>query len=499
PIYLYIHEKHIEFKNASPYWGKDTYETQELIKQELKDEKVRVATVGLAAENLVKYASIINDEGRAIGRCGLGALMASKNLKALAIAGSGRVKAADSNLGKEMIKEADKAAFGDLVASIGTLLYTFYGTNSYLDIGMALGDTPGYYFTETEFLAERLTGKTLREEYPVFDYGCAGCTIKCGKQTVVVDDKKEIKVDGPEYESVAAFGPLCGIFDSKKVILAHHLCNIYGMDTISCGVSIAFLLYLVENKIGVEKIKSYLKDLKLEEIGWGKGDLLLKLITKIAKRDGIGNILAEGVREMAYKFDIDPELAAHVKGLEIPMHDPRAFAGQALSYLTCCIGASHEKCDWFSAEMGTVEYSRLKIKQGERSSIKGREKGVMALQDIRAIDDSAVNCNFKKISLEHFIGHINAATGFNHDRKSLLMVGERINNLKRVINCNLGISRKDDRLPAHNLKILQSGKTSNIKIDLEENLQKYYKARGWDWETGKPTSEKLDELGIFQK
>jgi aldehyde:ferredoxin oxidoreductase len=496
PIYLYIHDKEIEFRDASTYRGKDTYETQKLIKQELKDDKVRIATIGLAAENLVKYASIINDEGRAIGRCGLGALMASKNLKAMVISGSGRVKIADSNIGKEMIKEAEKAAFGDLVASIGALLYTFYGTNSYLDIGMALGDTPSYYFTENEFLAEKLTGKVLREEYPVFDYGCAGCTIKCGKQTVVVEDDQEIKVDGPEYESVAAFGPLCGIFDSKSVILAHHLCNIYGMDTISCGVCIAFLLYLVENKIGINKIKSYLNDIKLEEIRWGKGDLLLKLVKKIALRDGIGNILAEGVREMANSFEVDSELAAHVKGLEIPMHDPRAFAGQALSYLTCCIGASHEKCDWFSAEMGTIQYPRLKIKQGERSSIKGREKGVIALQDVRAIDDSAVNCNFKGISLEHFIGHINAATGFNYDRKSLLMVGERINNLKRVINCNLGISRKDDKLPLHNLKILKSGKTSNVKMDLDENLQKYYKDRGWDWDTGKPTKEKLDELGI---
>ncbi|MFW9952366.1 MAG: aldehyde ferredoxin oxidoreductase family protein, partial [Candidatus Thorarchaeota archaeon] len=327
PIYLYIHDKIIEFRNADTYWGKDTYETQELIKRELNDEKVRVATVGVAAENLVKYASIMNDEGRVIGRCGLGTLMASKNVKALAISGTGRVKIADGNLGKDLVKEADQSAFGDLVASIGTLLYTFYGTNSYLDIGMALGDTPGYYFTETEFLAEKLTGKTLREEYPVFDYGCAGCTIKCGKRTVITDNNNEIMVDGPEYESVAAFGPLCGIFDSKKVILAHHLCNIYGMDTISCGVSIAFLLYLVENKIGIEKIKLYLKDLKLEELRWGDGDLLLKLIIKIAKRDGIGDILAEGVREMANKFEVDPELAAHVKGLEIPMHDPRAFAG----------------------------------------------------------------------------------------------------------------------------------------------------------------------------
>lgn len=496
PTYLYIHDKTIEFKDASKYWGKDTYETQELIKGDLNSERVRVVTVGLAAENLVKYAAMINDEGRAIGRCGLGALMASKNVKALAVIGSGRVQIHDNKIGKVLIKEAEDALRGDATASLGSFLYTLYGTNGYLDIGMALGDTPAYYYTETEFLAERLTGKTLREEYPVLDYGCAGCTLKCGKQTIVEDNGKEIKVDGPEYESVAAFGPLCGVFDSKKVILANHLSNVYGVDTISCGVSIAFLIYLVENKLGIERIKQNLNDLSIEDIHWGNGDLLLKLIEMISKRKGIGNILAEGVRSMAEKFEVDPGLAAHVKGLEVPMHDPRAFAGQALSYITCCVGANHEKCDWFTVEIGSINYPKLKIQGGDRTTVKRREKGVMALQDIRAIDDSAVNCNFPHPSLEDIVGHINASTNFNYDVKSISTVGERINTLKRVINCNLGITRTDDRLPSHLLKVLKSGKTTDVKIELEGNLQKYYKFRGWDWETGRPTEEKLNELKI---
>lgn len=497
PIYLYIHDKTIEFKDASKYWGKDTYETQSLIKEELKEDRVRVVTIGLAAENLVKYAGMINDEGRAIGRCGLGSIMASKNVKALAVIGSGRVQIADSNIGKELIKIAEEEAKEDALGSLGSFLFTLYGTNGYLDIGMALGDTPGYYFTETEFLAEKLTGKTLREEFPVLDYGCAGCTIKCGKQTIMEDNGKEIRVDGPEYESVAVFGPLCGVFESKSVILAHHLCNVFGLDTISCGVSIAFLIYLVENNLGIDKIKQNIKNINIEEFRWGNGKFVLDLIEMISKRESIGNILAEGVRTMAKEFEVDSELAAHVKGLEIPMHDPRAFAGQALSYMTCCVGANHEKCDWFNVEMGSVNYSRLRIKSGERASIKRREKGVMALQDIRAIDDSAVNCNFKKISLEHFIGHINAATGFKYDRKSLLSVGERINTLKRLINCNLGITRVDDRLPNHVLKVLKSGKSSDVKLDLEGNLKEYYKLREWDWETGRPRDEKLRELKII--
>jgi aldehyde:ferredoxin oxidoreductase len=382
PIYLYINGGNVEFKNASRLWGNDTYETQKFIKEDLNNEKIRVASIGIAGENLVKYAGIINDEGRAIGRCGLGALMGSKNLKALAIHSKSHIEIADSNIGKQYLKEAEQAKKGDLLATTKSYLFTLYGTNCYLDIGMALGDTPGYYFTEIEFIAEKLTGKTLREDYVVLDYGCAGCTMRCGKTTIIKDNEKEISVDGPEYESVAAFGPLCGVFNSKEVILAHHMCNVYGMDTISSGVSIAFLIYLVENGININKIKPYLQDLSIDVIKWGDGNLILNLLDKIAKRKGIGKVLSEGVRSMANTFNVDPGLAAHIKGLEIPLHDPRAFAGQALSYMTSCVGANHEKCDWYSAELGTLAYPRLRIKAGDRADIKGREKGVIILQDL---------------------------------------------------------------------------------------------------------------------
>ena len=163
----------------------------------------------------MKYAGIINDEGRVIGRCGLGTIMGSKKLKAIAIHGTERITIKDPKIGKKLVKEDEEAKRGNLLKTTTPLLYTLYGTNCYLDIGMALGDTPAYYFTETEFPAEKLTGKTLREKYPVLDYGCAGCTVRCGKQTILQDNGEEIKVDGPEYESVAAFGPLCGVFDSS--------------------------------------------------------------------------------------------------------------------------------------------------------------------------------------------------------------------------------------------------------------------------------------------
>ncbi len=498
PIYLYIHNNQIEFKDATTLWGNDTYETQLLIKKELNNDKVRVATIGVGGENLVKYAGIINDEGRAIGRCGLGTLMGSKNLKAIAIHGIQKVKIANPDIGKKLIKQAEKEKRGNFLKSVTPFLYTLYGTNCYLDIGMVLGDTPCYYFTETEFPAEKLTGKTLRETYPVLDYGCAGCTLRCGKQTIIVENDEEIRVDGPEYESVAAFGPLCGVFDSKDVIMANHLCNVYGIDTISCGVCIAFLIYLIENNLNVSKINDLLDDIKFEDLKWGNGKIILKLIEKISLRQGIGNLLAEGVRIIAERLEIDPELAAHVKGLEVPMHDPRAFAGQALSYITCYLGANHQKCDWYSVEITTTSFPELRVKIGKnRSSIKGREKGVIALQDIRAIDDSAVNCTFYNLSLDHIIGHINATTDFKYNKKSILQVGERINNLKRLIDCKLGITREDDKLPGILKQELKSGKTVHVKLDLEENLKIYYQRRGWDWETGRPTDEKLKELTLI--
>ncbi len=496
--YLYIHNGEFEFRDASNLNGKDCYETQKLIKDELNNPKVRIACIGPGGESLVKYGAIINDERRAVGRCGLGALMGSKNLKALVIEGTKRINLADNELGKKLRKQEELEKEENMMANIGSLLFNLYGTNMYLDLGMVNGDTPGYYFTEAEFFAENLTGKTLREKYPVFNYGCVGCTIKCGKSTIINIDGKDIEIDGPEYESVAALGTLCGVFNSKPVILANHLCNKYGIDTISCGVSIAFLIYLVQNNLGIEKIKKYLNNIPIEDIKWGNGEIVCKLIEKIVKREGIGEVLAEGVRIIADKLEVDPELAAHVKGLEIPMHEPRAFAGQALSYMTGCVGANHNKCDWYGAELGNVTFQVLRIKRSKgRNDIKGRERGIINLQDLRAIDDSAVNCNFANPSLEHIIGYINAATGFNYDRKSLMKVGERINNLKRLISCNLGITRKDDRLTNHNMKILSSGRIKGVKLDLEDNLKKYYSIRGWDWETGRPTEEKLKELGII--
>lgn len=491
PLYFSVNDGDISFKDAENIWGKNTRETTELIKKELCDDKIRLACIGQAGENLVKYAAIINDEGRAAGRCGLGALMGSKKLKAVVVIGKKKIEYANRN---ELI-EKGKDSLRNIHNAFATNFFSHYGTLIYSDMGMVLGDIPANYFTNTEFVAENLTGRALKEQYPVLKYACAGCTIGCGRTTIIEINGEEVKVDGPEYETTASFGPMCGIFDFKPIIQANHICNLEGVDTISSGVLISFLIYLVENKIAIDKIQKYLSDITLEEIKWGSSEIMLKLLNKIIRKEGIGELLAEGVRIMANKLGVDPGLAAHVKGLEIPMHDPRAYAGQALTYMTCCIGASHEKGDFFNIDGDAASFS--KIRKSDRFNINEREESVMALQDLTCIYDSCVICNFPHINIPVMGRLLKAATGFESlgKKKLFMRAGERASNVKRLISCKLGTTRKDDTLPEIVTRVLESGGTAGFKLDLSENLKTYYEKRGWN-DNGVPTNEKLDELEI---
>ncbi len=491
PVYLFIHDGKIDFKDASKLWGKDTNETIEGLKEELADKALRVACIGKGGENLVKYACVINDEGRAAGRCGFGALMGKKKLKALAVKAKGAINPAD----KDTLTKVGLQATDNMQSAFSTNFFKHYGTLCYTDMGMVLADVPVNYFTSTEFIAEKLTGRALKEQYPVLKYACAGCTIGCGRTTVVKIAGKEVHVDGPEYETVGAYGPLVGIGDFQPILEANHICNLQGVDSISSGVSIAFLLYLAQNKLGTQAIQNYLKDIKLEDLSWGNTKVILQLLNKIIKREDIGDLLAEGVRTMAKKLGVDPGLAAHVKGLEIPMHDPRAYTGQALSYMTSCCGANHEKGDFFNIDGDAASFDR--VRKGNRFEIKGREAMVATLQDIMSIFDSAVTCNFPHTFITPLGRMFKAATGFDSlgKGKTLFLAGERMTNLKRLISLKLGITAADDRLPEIVTRVFESGGSAGNKLDLADSLKEYYKARGWD-EKGIPTPEKLAELGV---
>jgi len=492
PVYIYINEGEVNIKDAINIWGKDTRESIDLIKKDTNNERVRVASIGKGGENLVKYASVINDEGRAAGRCGLGTIMGKKKLKALALSGRKSI----DYFNKEDLKKEGINYLKIINQSFAASFWTHYGTLCYTDMGMVLGDVPAKYYTTTEFVAETLTGRSLKEKYPVFNYACAGCTIGCGRTTIANINGSEVEIDGPEYETTASFGPLCGVLDFEPILKANHICNLEGIDTISSGVSIAFLLYLSENQIGIENLSKYLKDIKLEELKWGNKEIMLKLLDKIVKREGIGDILAEGVKVMAEIFGVDPDLAAHVKGLEVPMHDPRAYIGQALSYMTCCCGANHNKGDFFNIDGDAASFA--KIRAGDRFTIDGRENSVVLYQDLTNIYDSGVICQFPHIKLPALTRLFKNSTGFNSlgNKRNLLKVGERASNLKKLISCKLGCKREDDYLPKIVSQALEGGSTAGVKIDLEENLKTYYKIRGWNWDTGFPTNEKLTELGI---
>ncbi|MFX1424952.1 MAG: aldehyde ferredoxin oxidoreductase family protein [Promethearchaeota archaeon] len=494
PKFIYIDNGKIEIKDGDNLWGKNTRETIESIRENLNDNKLRIACIGKAGENLVKYAGIINDEGRAAGRCGLGALMGKKKLKALAIKGNQVIEYAD----KEGLRNQGRISQENVMIPIVSNLFSHYGTLLYTDMGMVIGDVPANYFTNTEFIAEDLTGRALKEQYVVLKYACSGCVIGCGRTTLLEIDGKEIEVDGPEYETTAAFGPLCGIFHFKPILEANHKCNLAGVDTISSGVSIAFLIYLVENNIAKNEIEKYLNEISIEKIRWGNEEIVLKLLDLLINRKGIGDLLAEGTRIMAKKLGVDPGLAAHVKGLEIPMHDPRAYLGQALTYMTGCTGANHNKGDFYNIDGDAASYA--KIRKKDRFTVDKREKAVIAYQDLTNIYDSAVICNFTHLNDGVLARLLKLSTGIQSFGSSgtLFKIGERASNLKRLISCKLGCKREDDYLPKITSTALKTGGSAGIAVNLEENLKVYYEKRGWVWETGFPSEKKLRELNIIK-
>ncbi len=483
PVYLYLHDGTAEIKDAAHLWGKDTYQTQDILKDELKTTGLSIACVGRAGENLVRYACVINDRGRAAGRCGLGALMGSKNLKAVAVAGNQRTSVADNDKVAQLTNQSRQAITTGLLA----VAYREYGTLLYTDMGMSLGDTPAKYFTRSVFPAQKVTGHSLRQAYPVESHACYGCPVACGR--TVRDFRKNIaEVDGPEYETAITFGPLCMNYDWDSIIYANHLCNAHGIDTISAGVSIAFAMHLYEKGI-------LTKNRAGMEIKWGDGKAVVKLVEMIINRKGIGELLGDGTRKMAEALGADPEEAAQVKGLEVPMHDPRAYSGMAILYATGPIGASHMKGDYYSVDMGGG-VPELGIMAGDRFQSQGKAEPAAKYQNMKDMYNSLLLCNFAPLPLTLVTDILNSITGWDFTPADLATTGDRSINLKRAINNRLGVTPQDDKLPRINLQAVNEGAIAGRSPDMAVMLKELYNFRKWDGNTGKPTKEKLLELGL---
>ena len=484
PVYLYLNRGKAEIRDAAGVWGMDTYETQQMIKDELGDDQVSVACIGTAGEKLIKYACIVNDKGRAAGRCGLGALMGSKNLKAVVAGGNLKPEQADAGKLGELSRQAIRDINGNLVSAA----FREYGTLMYTDMAMVLGDAPAKYFTKNVFPVSKVTGQALRQKYSVANYACRGCPIGCGRK--LKDFKPGLDVDGPEYETTMAFGPLCLNTDLDSIVEANHLCNASGIDTLSAGVSIAYAFYLYD--LGV---------LKKDQVGipleWGDGAAVLKLLQKIINQEGIGVLLSKGTLAMARELGRDEDEAAQVKGLEVPMHDGRAFHGLAVSYATGPRGACHLKGDYYNIDLGNMVLEYM-ILPSDRLVSEGKGEPAAKFQSFKDLFDALTLCKFAPLQVPQICEILNALTGWEFGPEELLAAGDRSVNLKRAISNKLGVTRNDDILPKICLEPLNEGTTAGIRPDMQTMLKEYYQYRGWDWQTGKPTKEKLMELGLTQ-
>jgi aldehyde:ferredoxin oxidoreductase len=485
PVYLWIQDERAELREAGHLWGKDTFETQTLIKEELNDSRVRVACIGPAGENQVLLANIIHDHARAAGRGGLGAVMGSKNLKAVAVRGRGHVPVADEERLKELSHQVVEILREDFLSD---MLHAT-GTACAMDQLNYLGSLPSRYYTQGVFDTETLNGGYMADTILTGTSACYGCVVGCGRKVAASEGRYTFpEIDGPEYETICGLGTTLLIDDLAAVSWLGHLCDAYGIDTISAGSTIGLAHYLFqEGVIGPQ-------DTGGVTLQWGDPDTVVKLLEQMAHNEGFGALLGEGSRRLGRRFGVE-ELAVQVKGLEVAYHDPRALSSMALVYSTSPIGASHNHSDMYWVEVGrSVE--ELGIPLTDRLEDAGKGPLVARHQDWRSVTNALVMCIFNNAPVQYHADLLNAVTGRQETLESLLHVGERIWNLKRAYNNRLRMTRADDRLPQLLLQPLAEGGTQGHVPDLELMLGEYYQARDWDWVTGKPTRETLERLGL---
>jgi aldehyde:ferredoxin oxidoreductase len=486
PVWLSIVEGEARLHDAADLWGLDSYATQERVRELLGEPKARVLCIGPAGERGVKMAAVMNDHGRAAGRTGMGAVMGSKNLKAVALRGTAQVPLADPEGFKETVREVNAATSEDMAAEALRLA----GTASYVDMALMFGDLPirNWRLGEWEE-ASNLSGVLLTDQYLNRQMACYRCPIACGRETRAPRYGLE-KVDGPEYETIGALGSMLMIADLEAVIYAGHLCNVYGMDTISVGCTIALACELAERGILTPADTGGL------ELRFGDAETVHRLISMMARREGFGDVLAEGSAALAERFGV-PDRAVVVNRLEVPMHDPRAFVGMAVTYALSPRGACHMEGDMYGVDTGQGPAVELGILPGDRLEMT-EEKGRIAArnQAWRNLYNAMILCQFQNPGVERVLAALNGATGWGWAPEDLLEAGKRIVTLKRVLNMRRGLTRADDRLPAPLLEPLEAGGAAGVVPDLEVLLAGAYAEYGWDPQTGAPTEAARAAAGL---
>ena len=487
PVYLWIDDDSVQILDAKHLWGKSPAETEDAIKEELGDYYIRVAAIGPAGEKLVRLACIINEKTRAAGRTGMGAVMGSKKLKAIAVRGTKDVNVADLEGFKEFVKIMHERMKGPATRKYRTL-----GTPLNVLVHNALHCMPTRNYNNAHFeAAEKVSGEEMNRRFVAKIIGCNSCAMRCEHICVVPEGPYKGAITRLEYEPLWSLGPYCGVDRLDAIIKAMELCNYYGYDAIGAGVIVAFAMDCYENGILTKE------DLDGIDARFGNAEALIQLIEKIGKREGIGDILAEGVKFAAEKIGKGAEkLAQHIKGVEVTGYDLRALKTAALGFAVSFRGADHNRHGAYGFDVkGKVD--RLKYE-------KGRAKMVKDMEDQYTIIDSLIVCKFGRGTyyegFEDFAKLYTLATGIKVTAEEMRLTGERINNIARLFNIREGLGRKDDTLPwkVMNHPIPDEGPSKGAYVSKEEldmMLDDYYEVRGWTRE-GIPTLEKLKELGL---
>ncbi|MCX7754784.1 MAG: aldehyde ferredoxin oxidoreductase family protein [Anaerolineales bacterium] len=482
PVYLLIRDSHIELREAAELWGKDTYEVQTAIQQETRINGLRTLGIGVAGERGLPYALLLCDHGRVAGRTGLGAVMGSKNLKAIAVKGSGKVPVFDPAAYAPRRSAANLALKADPMTAVLNSL----GTAGAADYFNYLGEQPKKYFSAgTLEGADAISGASVAESILVGKSACHACVIACGRVVRLEDGQKR---KGPEYETLVGFGPNLGITDPKTVTRLGEWCDRYGVDSISMSgvIGLAFRLY----ELGIldrQKTNGL-------ELTWGNAAAAEECIHLAVRRQGFGQFLAMGAKRLAEHFGA-PDEAVHVNGLEVAYHDPRGASGMALVYATSPRGACHNQSDYFLADIGQVEAS-IGLTFYDRHAGAEKAANVARHQDFRTMNNALVLCLFANVPPETMVELMNAACGYDWTTDDFLRCGERGWNLKRLLNLKLGLTRANDTLPAPLLRPYADGGSAGYVIPFDEMISAYYQARGWDPHSGAPTPQKLAELGL---
>ena len=499
PVYVFVDDGEITFRDASHLWGMDVYEADEAIRSDLGDRRVQTAVVGPAAERGVRFAGVYANLMRAAARTGMGTVMASKGVKALVVRGSGSVEVAHPRMFEGLVEEIE----GEIYAHEQYWPRRRMGTTRILMMANAMGFLPTRHYTSGIFEhAREVSGERLAEEFNVKNRGCFACTIPCSRFYAVKEGEfAGLYGEGPEYEALGSFTSRVGNRDLSLALKANDLCNRLGLDALTAGECISWAMELYERGLLTREEADGL------DLSWGNGEAILALIEKIANRDGFGDILADGSRAAAEKLGRGVDLTMQVKGLDIIMADPRGLKGFGLGYAVSSRGGDHLRSEPFlelsddpaiGERMFGVPEATLRLAD------RGKGKLVSYFEDWNAVIDALEPCknimqNMEILTFERASRVIEACTGLRLSPADVRRVGERIINVERAFNVREGIRRRDDALPRRfREETLTEGASRGTVFDQEPMLDEYYDERGWDRETGIPYAKTLERLGLVE-